>query len=680
LSRSAASDKIAGMKRALRVLLAAAVLVGTFSCGGRTPDRNLPGTWVWTKDQSAIEPTSGRMNVWGGFEVREGFFSAEKNTASFILWRRAEGEVRLSIEYILRGKPCHFRVNGTAVGELAPSTHPVSVEFASRLNTGGNFLEFVKMTNDVLRVSSVRIGPKEDRSHRHLELGESLTVGTGGSRGRLVFSGRGTLAITEVAFHEGRESKRTFERKVRWPGRRSVYEFEGTSPGYVTFTAGSGGFDVVEREAAPVPGVPAADTPRFAGLPDIFIFLIDACRPDHLGLYGYPRPTSPHLDRFAVDAVVFENAYANASFTRSSVATLFTGLYPESHKVRILMGKLSERLLTIPVFLKGKGYRTSLFTATANVSKNTGFARGVDDYFPNIGEWRRGKERDMPDQFARWVGREGPLFGYVHFMEPHLPISPPPPFRDLFSDPKDRTFVRTTIEEFNRKINADSPFSPEEVRAVVDNYDAAITYIDGEVGKLIRSLKDKGSYDDSLIIVLSDHGESLYERAYWGHGSKVYEETTHVPLLVKFPASMGLKGRVAGVVELAGAFPTLIDLFGQAVGLNGTSWLPAVSAGGMNEAMSVSRAFSNHGDFGLRWRGWYAVINLLSGAETLYCSARPVFKEAGTGEESVRLLFKVRFLEWLARFAELDDQPVAIDLRSHPTNELENLRSLGYIK
>jgi hypothetical protein len=251
----------------------------------------------------------------------------------------------------------------------------------------------------------------------------------------------------------------------------------------------------------------------------------------------------------------------------------------------------------------------------------------------------------------------------------------------MFSAPKDRAFVHGVLEEFQKKINAERSFGPEEVRAVVDNYDAAVAYVDGELGKLMKSLKDRGIYDESLIIVLSDHGESLYERAYWGHGSKVYEETARVPLIVKFPASMGLKGRVEAVVELAGAFPTLLDLFGQEVGLDGKSWLQAIAAVGPDDAMAVARSFSNVGDFGLRWRDRYAVVNLASGTDTLYGRAKPVFTEIGAGEEDdVRLLFKVRFLEWLGRFAEADDRPVPIDLRTLPKNELENLRSLGYIK
>ncbi len=669
------------MKRASAVFLAGMTLLGAYACGTRAPSRALPATFVWGKDQSSIDPASGRMNVWGGFEVRDGAFAAQKNTARFILWRKAGSDARISIEYVLRGKPCRFLFNGTSAGELAPTPRPASASFGARLNAGFNFLEFDKTTNDVLRIRSVVAGPRQDRPQRHLGEGESLTVDTGRTKGRLVFAGSGLLRITEVSFPDGRETVGTFERKPGLFSRRIVYEYGNPGQGYSVFSAVSGSFDVVERSVAPLPDpVPAGPAPRFPGRPDVFIFLIDACRPDHLGLYGYARPTSPNLDRFAQDAVVFENAYANASFTRSSVATLFTGLYPESHKVRILMNKLSERLLTIPVYLKAKGYRTSLFTATGNVSANMGFARGVDDYFPHIGEWRRGEERSVPSKFEGWLAHGSPLFSYIHLMEPHLPVVPPPPFLDMFSAPKDRAFVHDVLEEFQRKIDAERPFGPEEVKAVVDNYDSAIAYIDGEVGKLLKSLKDRGSYDDSLIIVLSDHGESLYERQFWGHGSKVYEETARVPLIVKFPAGMGFKGRVRSVVELAGAFPTLLDLFGQAVGLDGKSWLPAVAAREQDDAMSVSRSFSNVGDFGLRWRDWYAIINLGAGTETLYRRAEPVFAEAGAGTENVRLLFKVRFLDWLGRFAELDDRPVPVDLRTLPKNELENLRSLGYIK
>jgi arylsulfatase A-like enzyme len=670
------------LRKARGALAAASFLLGASACGGRAPAQNLPATFVWAKNQSAIEPASGRTNVWGGFEVKDGAFSAVLSNSRFILWRTDGAESPLAVEYTLSGKPCRFLVNGALLGELAPSQQRTALRFNARLNAGFNFLEFDKAKEDTLTVHSVIAGPEPPRRRRHLETGESLTVGTERISGRLVFRGGGVLETTEVKFREGRGTARTVDRKPGFLFRRVVHEFSDPSPGYVTFRAKSGTFDVVRNSLSriPAPPPPAAGR-RFTGSPGIFIFLIDACRPDHLGVYGYARPTSPNLDRFAADAVVFENAYANASFTRSSVATLFTGLYPESHKVRILTNTLSERLLTIPVYLKGKGYATSLFTATANISAAMGFTRGVDDYFSHIGEWRRGKERALPRNFAAWLKKEGPLFSYVHFMEPHLPIVPPPPFLDMFSAPKDRAFVHRVLGDFQKKINADLAFNPDEVRAVVDNYDAAVAYIDGELGKLFQSLKDRGLYDQSLVIVLSDHGESLYERGYWGHGAKVYEETARVPLVVKFPSAMGLKGRTEALVDLAGAFPTLLDLFGQELPLDGRSWLPAISAAGPDDSLAVARSFSNVGDFGVRWRDRYTILNPASGTENLYEQARPVFREIAAGEErEVRLFFQVRFLEWLGRFAEAENRPLQIDLKTLPKNELENLRSLGYIK
>jgi hypothetical protein len=670
------------MRRSGVALAILFVLLGAFGCGNRSPSPDLPPTFVWAKDQSVIDPSSGRTNVWGGFEFRAGAYAAVRDTARLILWRKSADRCRLSIEYALQGKSCRLLVNGAALGTLAPSDERSVARFSVRLNSGFNFLEFDKSAADVLTVFGVLAGAWEPRRRRHLEAGESLTVGTELTSGRLALRGRGVLGTSEVLFHEGRKAARTFDRKPGLLSRRIVHVFGDPSPGFVTFTARSGSFDVVENSLVRIPASPLpGQVPRFERPPDIFIFLIDACRPDHLGVYGYSRPTSPNLDRFAGDAVVFENAYANATFTRSSVATLFTGLYPDRHRVRILTNKLSEELLTIPVYLKGKGYRTSLFTATGNVSKNAGFTRGIDDYFPFIGEWHGGEERLVPLRFDGWLDREGPLFSYVHMMEPHLPIIPPPPFRDMFSTLQDGAFVQRVLQDFQRKIDAGRPFDPGEVRAVIDNYDAAVAYADSELGKLLKSLKDRRNYDESLVIVLSDHGESLYERKYWGHGEKTYEETARVPLIVKFPASMGIKGRVEAVVELAGAFPTLLDLFDQEFNLDGRSWLPATAAAGYGDAMAVARSFPAFDNFGLRWRDWHAVVNPASGTLSLFRYAKPIFTEIGEGEEDdVRLLFKVKFLEWLSRFAESAESPVSLDLKTLPKNELENLRSLGYIK
>jgi arylsulfatase A-like enzyme len=622
------------------------------------------------------------MNIWGGFELKDGYFLADKNIARFILWRKKGPSVRISIRYTLQGSPCPFSVNEKEMGSLPPSLRNTDAGFKVQLNEGFNFLKFDKTVNDVLKIASINIQQGGDaQTPRRLREGETLAFFVDKGAGRIEFRGKGRLKITEVHFQDGSPSSRVSEPKAGFLSRRTRHAFSFDRAGYLTAAVESGSFDVTGYSFSPR----AVEQPPKAKValpkdPDIFIFLIDACQAKHLGTYGYPRPTSPNIDRFAQDAVVFENAYANASFTRASVATLFTGLYPETHKVRILRQRLSWELLTLPEYLKGKGYRTSLFTSTANVSRSMGFAHGVDDYRTFIGEWRRGSDRGIPAELRSWLSHPGPLFSYAHYMEPHLPISPPPPYRDMFTNPGNGASAQRVIENSQKFSRVKNPLAPGEVKTVVDNYDSAIAFVDGEMGKLLQSLREKGLYENSLIVILSDHGESLYEHGQWGHGYLVYEETAHVPLVVKFPAAMNLKGRVRTVVELADIFPTVLDIFGQRISLDGKSLLDATTMEQENDNIAVCCSFNTTADFGLRWRQWYYIINMGTGWETLYRAADPFFQEILEPEESVRTFLKARFLEWLKRFSEIDERPVRIDLNSLPKNEIENLRSLGYLK
>jgi len=669
------------MRKFVSYLVLGTALCSGIACHDRSTGSELPATFIWGKDQHLIDPASGRMNIWGGFEHKDGYFLADKNIARFILWRKKGSSVRLNIQYALQGSPCAFSVNRKKEGTLHPSLRNTNARFNVKLNEGFNFLEFNKTTNAVLKIASIQTQQSRDaRTARRLQQGETLAFFVDKGAGRIEFRGKGRLKITEVHFQDANSSSRVLARKAGFLSGRTLHVFSFDQTGYLTAAVESGGFDVTGYSFSPrtLERPPAAKV-ALPKDPDIFIFLMDACQAKHLGTYGYSRPTSPNIDRFAQDAVVFENAYANASFTRSSVATLFTGLYPETHKVRILRNKLPEDLLTLPMYLKGKGYRTSLFTSTGNVSLSTGFARGIDDYLPFIGEWRHGHEKAIPPEFRSWLSRPGPLFSYVHYMEPHLPISPPPPYLDMFADPQKVSSPSQVIEDSQKLGHLKHPLAPGAVKTVVDNYDSAIAFVDGEMGKLLQSLREKGLYENSLIVILSDHGESLYERGYWGHGSIVFEETAHVPLLVKFPAAMNLKGRARTVVELADVFPTVLDMFGQRIALDGKSLLDAVNSTSGDDHLAVCCSFNVAADFGLRWRQWYDIIETDTGRETLYREARPFFLETSEPEESVRTLLKARFLEWLKRFSEIDQQPVRIDLNSLPKNEIENLRSLGYL-
>jgi len=672
------------MRKFVSFLVLGTALCAGIACHRGSGGKELPATFIWGKDQHLIDPTSGRMNVWGGFELKDGYFLANKNIARFILWRRNGPSVRLNVRYALQGNPCDFLVNDNKMGSLRPSLRDKEVGFKVQLNEGFNFLQFNKTINDVLKIASINIRQEADaQTPRRLRQGETLGFFVDRGTGRIEFRGKGRLKITEVHFQDGNPSPRFSEPKAGLLSRTTRHAFSFDQAGCLIAAVESGEFDVTGYFFSPrTVERPAAIKAALPKDPDIFIFLLDGCQAKHLGTYGYSRPTSPNIDRLAQDGVVFENAYANASFTRSSVATLFTGLYPETHKVRIMKQKLPRELLTLPEYLKGKRYRTSLFTSSANVSRTMGFARGVDDYMTFIGEWRRGSERGIPPAFSSWLSRRGslPLFSYVHYMEPHLPISPPPPYLDMFAKPGSGASAQRVIESTPKLNRVKNPLAPEEINTVIDNYDAAIAFVDGEMGKLLQSLRERGRYENSLIIILADHGESLYENRQWGHGNLVYEETAHVPLVVKFPAAMNLKGRVRTVVELADIFPTILDLFGQKIPLDGKSLLDAATADQENDNIAVCCSFNTIADFGLRWRQWYYIVNIGTGGDDIYRAADPFFQRISEPEESVRTFLKARFLEWFERFSEIDEQPVRIDLNTLPKNEIENLRSLGYLK
>jgi len=670
------------MRKFVPYIVLSMALCAGIACRDRSARSELPSTFIWGKSQDMIDPAAGRMNVWGGFELKDGYFLANKNIARFILWRKKGPSVRVNVRYALQGNPCDFSINNKKMGSLRPSLRDKEVGFKVQLNEGFNFLQFDKTLNDVLKIASVRIQQNENaRNPRGLQQGETLAFFVDRGTGRIEFRGKGHLKITEVHFQDGNPSSRVSEPKTGFLSRTTGHKFSFDQAGCLIAAVDSGSFDVTGYSFSPqaVERPPAKETTHPKD-PDIFIFLLDACQAKHLGTYGYPRPTSPNIDRLAQDALVFENAYANASFTRSSVATLFTGLYPETHKVRILKQKLPRELLTLPEYLKGKGYRTSLFTSSANVSRTMGFARGVDDYKTFIGEWRRGSERGISLSFRSWLSRSGSLFSYIHYMEPHLPISPPPPYLNMFGKPGSHASAQRVIDKAQTVSRTKNPLSPEEISVVVDNYDSAIAFVDGEVGKLLDSLRENGRYEKSLIVILSDHGESLYEHGQWGHGYIVYEETAHVPLIVKFPAAMKLRGRVRTVVELADIFPTILDIFGQRISLDGKSLLDAATAEQLNDNIAVCCSFNTTADFGLRWRQWYYIVNLGTSWETYYRAADPFFQEISEPEEGLRTFLSARFLEWFKRFSEIDEQPVRIDLNTLPKNEIENLRSLGYLK
>jgi arylsulfatase A-like enzyme/tetratricopeptide (TPR) repeat protein len=277
-------------------------------------------------------------------------------------------------------------------------------------------------------------------------------------------------------------------------------------------------------------GAPSRTTP-------VILISIDTLRSDHLPVYGYDRVSTPNLDAFRADAILYERAYSHCPLTLPSHTSMLTGLLPADHGIRDNIGfTLAASIPTLPALLKANGYATGAAVSAFVLRKGTGIARGFDDYDDEvepIGSWqviarvqRSGGETAAVAR--KWLDAHGgkPFFYFLHLYDPHTPYEPPEPFRSQY---KDRP------------------------------YDGEIAYADHVVGEFLDYLKTKGIYDKALIVILGDHGEGLNDHQEEEHGIFLYREAIQVPLLVKLPGSRFAGKSVAAPAGLVDVFPTILE-------------------------------------------------------------------------------------------------------------------------
>jgi arylsulfatase A-like enzyme len=309
----------------------------------------------------------------------------------------------------------------------------------------------------------------------------------------------------------------------------------------------------------------------------IFIITADALRADHLGCYGYNRPTSPSIDLFSKDAVLFENAISQGAATLPSTASLFTSVYPSAHKTDVNNSKLPEIFLTLPEMMTAKGYLTSGFVQNEFLNPPHGLADGFSWYLYDKFGYHT-EQRLIPA--LEWITdmRDLPTFCFFHMLHPHSPYIPPPDIANLFH------VSLSPLASSNKKlVEMDSKgiiLSKEEREQLMTLYDGEILHLDRIFASFIERLKQLHIYDESLIIFLSDHGESFQEHGRWGHGGTVYQDMIHVPLLIKFPATYKKQGlRISQDVQTMDLTPTILELIGtpQPGFFQGKSLLPLIN-------------------------------------------------------------------------------------------------------
>ena len=324
-------------------------------------------------------------------------------------------------------------------------------------------------------------------------------------------------------------------------------------------------------EAAPEPPRPA---PFARGTPVVLIVL-DAAGAKHFGCYGYPRATTPHLDRLAKGAVLFERAYSPSAYTLPAVGSLLTGRYPDSHGIIDLPAKLPAAAITLAEVLRQGGYRTASLVG----NHHAGSPFGYDQGFGRHRIWKiSGRLRALRDERAYENYAENlvdaairlladqtagqPFFLYLHLREPHGPYAPPEPYRSQFASAPIGSLSGSRRELI--ALEEGTLSQPAALERMVALYDANLAYADAQVGRLLERLRRLGLYDSSWIIVTADHGESFLEHGTTRHSTTVYEENIHIPLLMKLPAGTAAPTRVPQLASLIDLMPTVLAGVGLA--------------------------------------------------------------------------------------------------------------------
>jgi len=324
-------------------------------------------------------------------------------------------------------------------------------------------------------------------------------------------------------------------------------------------------------------GSAGVQTPAEPGKkPNVLLVLMDATRADYLSCYGHPRKTTPEIDRIAAEGAVFEDCIAAASWTLPSLASILTGLYPHSHGVSAKNLNLRAEYRTLAEYLGEAGYRTRGFSCNPWV----GYFSGLDQGFEKVEDIWRDITADSADAGAalathaalNWVDSvpDGqPFFAFIHYMEPHFPYRPPPPFDTAFAPAGmgrallDRVRSWKSPRELGYIVkDPDSLISDQEFRGLRAEYEGEIGYLDGWVGKLVKGLAERGKLDATFLVLLADHGEHLGDHHLLDHKFSVYESLIRVPLIVRYPSTVPPGVRVHDTVQTIDLVPTLARLCG----------------------------------------------------------------------------------------------------------------------
>ena len=390
---------------------------------------------------------------------------------------------------------------------------------------------------------------------------------------------------------------------------------------------------------------------RAAGKPNIVFITLSSARADRMGFLGSKARLTPNLDDLARQSMVFEHAYSQAPLTVVSHATILTGTYPQTHRVSEFGSRLAATLPFVPDLLRAGGYRTAAFVGSIALDPKNGLAPGFGRGFsvydagfqpPDYSPGRRGSidrsAAQVAGRAAAWLARnpKGPFFLWVHLNDPEA--------------------------------------------ASRASYNAAVASADAAAGKLIAVLRMQKLFDGALIVVASDHGQGLGEQGEETHGVFLYDETIHVPLLLKLPQNQNAGKRVSARVSLVDVAPTVLAIAGVPIPsqMQGQSLLRISKTNADQASYAVS-------DFPQRAFGWSSLESWRAGKYLYIKAPRPELYDLSSDPGATRNLAQTSkaTLETIAGQLDAFDRrfsnPGASGGPELTSSEMQKLASLGYV-
>jgi arylsulfatase len=292
--------------------------------------------------------------------------------------------------------------------------------------------------------------------------------------------------------------------------------------------------------------------------PPVILITIDTLRADRLGCYGYFRETSPFLDLFAEEAILFENVIAPMATTLPSHLSLLTSTHPLRHGILSNVDYFKQafegegRIRTAAQMFSDIGYETAAFVSASPLRALTGISIGFETF--NEPDSTQRIAQETTDAVLEWLDRERdrPLFLWVHYFDPHDPYASPFPYSEFF----------LADDELDRYLTERRFLGGEHaagVRQIQDHYDGEVRYTDYQIGRLFAGLKERGIWDDAAVAVTADHGEGLGQHGVWVHGV-IHNEQIRIPLIVKLPGMTRADSRrETGLVALLDVLPMLVE-------------------------------------------------------------------------------------------------------------------------